>query len=384
MKVLFICNEYPPSAHGGIGVVVKNIAEFLSSNGHEALVLGYDNSIKNNLKETINGVVVIRLKNNFDNSKKIKIGRYFLSLSPIRKRYYLSSKLRQIEKDFKPDLIESYDWSGPLLLKPKSTLIVRMHGAHSAHQYYLNKPFSKLMYFFEKRNVKMADQLCAVSKHIGKLTLKALDLSKKFTVIYNSVDTEKFISKNNLKPETIRFLYLGRIHKKKGLEELFEVYNFLLADFPESKLILLGQSNDEIEKQLLSMVDPKFHQNIMFKKAIEYNEVPSEINKATCLLMPSRAEAFGLSAIEGMACEKPVFLTSGSSGPEIVEDGKDGFLLNFQDYSKSATRIKNVLMDRDLSEKVAQNARKSAIRKFSENTIMNENLRYYRKIINEV
>ncbi len=69
MKIIFVCSEYPPTIHGGIGIFVKEIAEGLVEHGHEVSVIGYDPLIKTNQTKFENRVKVTRLR-----QKKI---RYF-------------------------------------------------------------------------------------------------------------------------------------------------------------------------------------------------------------------------------------------------------------------------------------------------------------------
>ena len=54
MKLLYICNEYPPATHGGIGIVVKTLAEQLVQRGHTAIVVGYDPNVERTVWESVN------------------------------------------------------------------------------------------------------------------------------------------------------------------------------------------------------------------------------------------------------------------------------------------------------------------------------------------
>ena len=149
LKVLFVCNEYPPSPHGGIGVIVRAIAERLVVSGISVVVLGIDPVVSHDTTENLNGVLVARLANKYRNDVKYRLGRYFLTAEPFLVRRYLSYRLEEAISIHKPDLIESYDWSGPLWRKPSVPLVVRMHGAHTAYNYYEGKRTSRLLKFFE-------------------------------------------------------------------------------------------------------------------------------------------------------------------------------------------------------------------------------------------
>ena len=60
MRILFICNEYPPHKHGGIGSFTRDIAEGLAANGQQVTVWGLYDAVKALTIENINGVKVVR------------------------------------------------------------------------------------------------------------------------------------------------------------------------------------------------------------------------------------------------------------------------------------------------------------------------------------
>jgi glycosyltransferase involved in cell wall biosynthesis len=63
------------------------------------------------------------------------------------------------------------------------------------------------------------------------------------------------------------------------------------------------------------------------------------------MLLPSEKESFGLVALEAMACGVPVVATNAGGLPEVVEDGKSGFLCEIGDVEKMAERTLMLLRD---------------------------------------
>ncbi len=381
MRLLFICNEYPPAPHGGIGIVVRDLAEYLVSRGHEVLVLGYDKSIDKDRTESCNGVSIYRLYNPYLN-KGIRFLRFRLSAGPYLERKHLSKVLNQKIAEFNPDIIESYDWSGPLWSKPKKHLIVRMHGANSAYQYFEKKRMSRLLYFFEKRNIQMADTLISVSKHMAELTLQSMQLNRDYKVIYNCVDTNTFKNQPAVKRDPNLLQFVGRIHPRKGLEELFMCLNLILEKRPETKLQLLGAYDPNFKKQLEGLLkSDSFLKNIEFCGKILHSQLVEYYNKASLVLVPSRAEAFGLVAIEAMACETPVCMANKASGPEIITEGEGAFLINYDNYEESAKLIIDKLNQAESIEKQGIAARAHVNKHFASEKILSENMQFYEQIL---
>ncbi|QNL20579.1 glycosyltransferase family 4 protein [Hyphobacterium sp. CCMP332] len=381
MRLLFICNEYPPAPHGGIGIVVKDIAEYLVAQGHDVLVLGYDKSIKKDISESSNGVIVHRLLNPYLN-KGIKISRFRLSAGPYLERKHLSKRLKKQIAYFNPDIIESYDWSGPLWSKPKSHLIVRMHGANSAYQYFEKKRMSRLLYFFEKRNIQMADTLISVSKHMADLTLESLRMNKDYSVIYNCVDTTFFTNQQEVRRDPNLLLFVGRIHPRKGLEELFMTMNIIFEKRPQTKLQLLGAFDPVFKNQLEGLLkSDAYLEKVEFFGKIPHSELVDHYNKASLVLVPSRAEAFGLVAIEAMACETPVCMANKASGPEIIRDGEGAWLLNYDNSEESANLIIEKLSRPELISKQGKVARAHIKDHFSSEKILKKNVQFYHQIL---
>lgn len=380
MRILFVCNEYPPVPHGGIGVFVKTLAEALVQEGHTIAVIGYDPTVHQHITTHENGVEVFRL--NQKNYPALKIGRFSLSLAPILSRYNLSSEIEKVISVFKPDLMESFDWSGPLWKKPSVPLVVRMHGANTAYQLYESKPFNKLVAHFEKNNIKFADALCAVSHHIGQLTLNALHHSyKEFNCIYNFTDTKIFKPIDQIIRDPLKLIYIGRIDPRKGLSELFHILNELFKINRNTYLELVGSYRDEYKKELMDILPADQQERVRFLGKIPHEELPPLINSARLFIMPSRAEAFGLTAIEAMACGTAVLLTDRASGPEIVEEAKTGWLLDITDFEAAALKIDQLLSQPILLDQIAGKGRDRILQKFSKEAVLEQNIIFYKRLM---
>nr|WP_321451365.1 glycosyltransferase family 4 protein [uncultured Carboxylicivirga sp.] len=148
--------------------------------------------------------------------------------------------------------------------------------------------------------------------------------------VHNGINTRDFAF--NSEPDDY-LLFFGRIHPEKGTYEAIEI-----AKKAKRKLIISGLIQDQ----------EYFDQNVkpyINNDDIVYvgNSGPTErqriLSKACALLHPiSFAEPFGLSVVEAMACGTPVVAFNLGSMPELIEDGKTGFLVSNVDEAIEAIK----------------------------------------------
>jgi glycosyltransferase involved in cell wall biosynthesis len=387
MKILFICNEYPPSIHGGIGTFVLNLAKRLTNYGHSVHVIGFDRQVERDYIEKDGNVFVNRLRLPIiDNS--YAYGGPVILIRQILERIYLSSKVRKYCKHQSIDVVESYDWSGPLWYHPGVPLLVRMHGANSAYAYYEKKIMSRFLFFIERKNISMADALVGVSDHVSLLTLRAFRLQNKpYQVIYNGVDTAIFYPQKRMKKNNAQVLYAGSVSRRKGIYELFNAMNFVFQKVPRARFMIVGrlpvelQARDSLMNELLSLLKPSYRKQVTFMGARPYSEMPDLYNQSTCAVFPSLAEAYGLTCVEAMACGVPVVMTSLASGPEIVEDGISGFLRDPRSPNGLSDAIVSLLCSQSLRIYMSKNALMRVKSKFDLDKVVHQNIAVYEGLL---
>ena len=117
-------------------------------------------------------------------------------------------------------------------------------------------------------------------------------------------------------------LYFGRLSKEKGILSLLEVMKQI-----NYKLVILGTGPqvDELKKY----VSENSLNNVGFKGFIQGKELNTYIKNSRCVLLPSKWYENGpYSAMEAMALGKPLIVSSYGGLPELVENGKNGFVFN--------------------------------------------------------
>ncbi len=153
--------------------------------------------------------------------------------------------------------------------------------------------------------------------------------------IHHGIDIEQF----DFQPAPDDYLlFFGRIHKDKGTREALDI-----ARACNKKLILAGIIQDQAyhDQYVAPHID---NDKVVYLGSAGPAERNRLLGKACALLHPIQFdEPFGLSVIESMACGTPVIAFDRGSMPELIENGKSGFLVNNVDEAiENVARIKEI------------------------------------------
>jgi len=384
VHICIICNEYPNSNHGGIGSFTKDLAEGLVEKGFNVSVLGvyskYVLDIKEKVEENINGVNVIRYP--FKVKFKDERFNYFYN------RYFLKKMIKELHNDNAIDIIEAPEHDGwmPFSSVKNIPLITRLHSSVTLLGKLLNKNHSRLSSLFEKWQLKNTDYIVSVSKYTAEETLNIFNLNKNYRVIYNSIKLPSKIKKEVVNKNII--LFFGSVTPYKGITELIKAMSIIFEKFPDIQLYLAGKNLYKIEgksyeKYLREFISDDFQNNIKFTGPLEReNELMPLIQKACFCCFPSHVEAFSLAPMEAMALGKAVIFTKYVSGPELIEDGISGLLADTKSPEDIAEKIITFLEDEKLCQKIALNGKKRVDEIFSYDKWINQNIQFYKEVIN--
>ncbi len=194
--------------------------------------------------------------------------------------------------------------------------------------------------------VKCACAVTAVSRFTAGLVKRDLSPRSGVRVIYNGVDHNRFVPAKR-KPSglsgEIRVLFCGNLTSGKGIQWLAPIAERLEPGIKIFFTSGLRPSWLRLDHPRLIPLGPVSHD----KMHLVYQDFDM-------LLFPSVREAFGLVAAEAMACGLPVVATNCSSIPELVDDGRGGFLCplgNVDDFAEKITHLAhNPSMRREMGQ----------------------------------
>ena len=228
----------------------------------------------------------------------------------------------------------------------KTPVLTTIHGFSS----------SAILPVYEKYNNKSYYVSISDSDRSDKLDYVA--------TIYHGINLDQFTFKKEIGDY---LLFFGRMHPDKGAKEAIQI-----AKSFGKKLIMAGiiQDQDYFDKEIV----PHFGQDIVYVGSVGPEERNKLLGEAYALLHPIFfEEPFGLSVIESMACGTPVIAFNKGSMPELIESGKNGFIVS--DVQEALIALKKIPgIDR-------QFCRNTVGQKFTVERMVDNYIKVYQQII---
>lgn len=217
--------------------------------------------------------------------------------------------------------------------------------------------------------------------------------SKRITVIpmavdfekfrYNPTQTDNFLKNYNIDVPFV--LFSGYKNYEKGALSLLNALRALFERGVNVGAVLIGPPTKAFNAEWKKLLSD-------FPKACLVNLTPSNLggyfdykkiaafNGCLCYCMVSRSEAYGISYLESWACSKPVIAADIPAMREVVRDGIDGFLIEFDNIRAMADKIEYLYTHRDKASEMGKEGYKKIINKNTWFNISKE----LRKFIEEV
>jgi glycosyltransferase involved in cell wall biosynthesis len=358
LHITFICCEYPPLPHGGIGTFVHTLANGLQRRGHQISVVGLGDK-ETHWKDGDIEVFVL------PNSKIPYVGN---TISRLRLQRWLKDRVTKGEVD----IVETPEFLGMLPFGLWGCpVVVRLHQSSTAICLRRGQRIPKGIALYEELTLRMNSVWAAVSNNIYTYTCEIFGIQPgRVRTIYSPVPLSE--SRPAATPQLpVKFLFsAGQVSRTKGVVELAEAARELMNSHADLHLVYAGghisaEDPVPISQQILDAMGSELSGRVHFLGHIEHSQVLECMAKATVYVFPSRLEAFGMVILEAMHCGVPVVCSSYPPGPEIITDGFDGLLADPTSPSDLVEKISRILQDPNLAEWLTANAKRTVERRFS-------------------
>ena len=375
MHIVFITDEYPKAgfSHGGIGTMVYMLAHAMKAMQHSITILGINYETKDE-DITEDGIRIIRLA---------KSTRLFFKFADHARR--LNKTLKTLHAAHKIDIVESPELGLAFVKKiPDITWIIRMNGGHHFFTKFENRPREKKKVWMEKRSFSIADAFIGVSRFVYDTTVAELGTNKPHAIISNPVDTKKFAPDPFILPVENTLLFAGTLIEKKGVRQLVQAMPAVVKKYPDVKLHIYGRdwpmadgtSYTAFLKKQINGLD----KNIIIHGAIDRNALQKEMLRAAICVFPSHMEAMPLVWLEALGSGKTIIGSNTGPGPEVIDHGKTGILVNPHEPAEIADAIINLLADKQHQQRLGVAARKAALQHFSVESVAAQSIAFYQQI----
>lgn len=200
-------------------------------------------------------------------------------------------------------------------------------------------------------------------KVLGYGNVKGIDLTQ-----YVITDELKAKSEK-LRSEKFTFLFVGRIVRDKGINELVEAFN-KLSQTVDARLLLIGPYEDTIDP-----ISEHSRELIEKSPAIESlgakygEELLSYYAASDCFVFPSYREGFPNTVIEAGAMNLPSIVTDINGSREIIINGENGVIVPSQNADALYDAMLNMVNNQEERELMADNARKMIADRFEQSFV---------------
>lgn len=210
---------------------------------------------------------------------------------------------------------------------------------------------SPLEYFV----ITNSDAVICPGKKAQKYNLKkGVSPQKVFISPYTTEDDDNYVEKiekfslkrNNIKDELgivgdKLIIYLGQFIERKGVIFLLDAFKRMKNEFNSLGLILVG--NGPLITDYKNFCEKNNLKNVYFPGFIEHDTKIKYYSVSDVFVLPTLQDHWGLVVNEAMLCKLPVVITKMAGASEMVEDGKNGFIIDEADVDQLYEKIESIL-----------------------------------------
>ncbi len=232
----------------------------------------------------------------------------------------------------------------------------------------LIKPFNK-GYFFNKENIFYIPN--------------GVDVDR-FSLSINEENIQNLREKYQINKEDRVLFTAGRLEKEKGIQCTIKSLPKIITHTPKIKLMIVGDGiyKDELKKLVRKL---KIEDFVIFCGFIERESLPAYYNLCDVFLMSTCCyEGFPLVIAEAMACSKPIIASKIGGIPSVIDDGINGILIPPGDVNALVQKIIFLLKNKELREKLAENAREKVEKEFNQKKMVSNTIEIFEKCIKDI
>jgi glycosyltransferase involved in cell wall biosynthesis len=344
MKIIQLINAL---TYGGAQILLFDLAKQLEKENHQVLILAFRD-----------GPVGEKLR--LHGFKTIILGEKFLDIPAF-------FKLNRIINSFKPDIIHSHlfratFWARLIrLLNPRIKLVTSIHGCET-----------EVFHLFEKLTQNLSHKLVFPSHFMQSWYFKTIARTINAKVIYPGARSVPPARKTINSDPVIGTL--SRLHPIKGLDSLLKACAILKNKNINFRLLIGG---DGVQKQELKEAAQKLGLTDICRFFGSITDSKEFLAKLDIFVAPSRREAFGINVCEAMAQQLPVIASSVGGLPEIIQNNKNGVLIEPDNVKQLAEAISELISNPEKRKEIGLNARQRILTSFNRQQAMAKQLKIY-------
>lgn len=238
------------------------------------------------------------------------------------------------------------------------------------------------------------DHILCVTQAFKNMLVERGFKEKRIEVIYNGIDfkpeleildKERFYDRLHIKynPDKRYVGIAARLFAVKGVDVFLKAANVLAKRCDNIDFIVLGDGEmwDSCETYVKeNNLEGRVYLAGQIMNAVVMNSFYKHIDVNT---LSSYSESFPYALLEGARMKKATVATAVGGIPEMIEEGKSGYLVPSGDYNAFADRLEKLCNDDELRQKMGESFYDRAIKNFSVESMANIHINIYKKITNK-
>lgn len=177
------------------------------------------------------------------------------------------------------------------------------------------------------------------------------------------------------------FVFVGRLVRDKGINELVAAFERLHSELPATRLILIGPEEPELDPLLPETV-LRINNNPAIEAPGSQSDVRPWLAAADALVFPSYREGFPNAVIEAGAMGLPSIVTDINGSREIISDGVNGVIIPTRDTDALYSAMRRMATSPDFAAALAANARPRIAARYEQGFVRRCLLDFYKEIMN--
>jgi glycogen(starch) synthase len=344
MRVLMLSWEYPPRVVGGIAAHVDGLARAMARAGHDVVVFSLDHpGVADDTM--VEGVRVLRA-----NADLPWLPDDYI-VSQMASANHQLTQLAARLGSWRPQVVHAHDWLVAWSADTLKTLwglplVATIHGTERGrHGGYVPQGTPAAINAVEWWLTLQAHQVIACSKFMVREVTDDFELpSEKVNLVPNGIDIGQWHSPSTVPIDGHPPLVVawGRIQYEKGFQVLTRAIAHLRHRFPALRCVIAGRGTYLAELQ--TQIDMEGVGDIIqLAGFVPDDELRALLQRASCVVIPSLYEPFGIVALEGMAAGAPTIVARTGGLAEIVEGTGAGVLFEPGNHVALSNCIADVL-----------------------------------------
>ena len=350
LRICFLTPQYPPET-GGISTYVYNLAKGLTERGHIVDVVARQT-------KDITG---------YEINEGISIHRSPLLALPAAHLFTHGFLSTIVVRKCRPDILHVNQPGTFFPGDPQIPVVTTFHttidqekaafSCRSLYGLYVNFMWPAIK-FIEEYTIEKSGRLVAVSQQTAKKLIETHPRRvSKIEVIFNALPDEWFQIERRDRGNLL--LFAGRLSEIKGVEYLIEAMPIVKREFPDVRLILVGDGElrGKLERRVRSF---RLGETVTFEGDLDQSMLIPLYSMATALVLPSFYENCPFSILQAFASGVPVVATQIGGINELIDDGETGLLTPPRDSYALASAISRMLADAQLRRRISDKAKEFA------------------------